>query len=43
MHDLYMFGTWLMHFLMVQVKVQANVWYMLARVIDTGCYRLIIG
>ena len=32
---LYRFGAWLMHLFMVQV----NVWYMLAQVIGTGCYR----
>jgi hypothetical protein len=33
---LYRFGAWLMHLFMVQV----DVWYMLAQVIGTGCYRL---
>jgi hypothetical protein len=37
---LYMFGAWLMHLFMVQVEVQVDVWYMLAQVIGTGCYRL---
>jgi hypothetical protein len=32
---LYWFGAWLMHLFMVQVEV----WYMLAHVIGTGCYR----
>jgi hypothetical protein len=38
---LYRFGAWLMHLFMVQVEVQVDVWYMLAQVIGTGCYRLI--
>jgi hypothetical protein len=33
---LYKSGAWLMHLFMVQV----DVWYMLAHVIGTGCYRL---
>ena len=53
MHDLYIFGAWLMHslmvhvgtwlmqFFMVQVEVQVDVWYMLAQVIGIGCYRFI--
>jgi hypothetical protein len=36
---LYRFGAWLMHLFMVQV----DVWYMLAQVIGTCCYRLITG
>ena len=36
---LYNFYAWLMHLFMVQV----DVWYMLAQVIGTGCYKLIIG
>jgi hypothetical protein len=48
-----LFGSWFMHSLMVQVEVQVgawlmhlfmvqvDVWYMLAHVIGTGCYRLI--
>jgi hypothetical protein len=38
---LYRFGAWLMHLFMVQVEVHVDVWYMLAHVIGTGCYRLI--
>jgi hypothetical protein len=30
-----------MHLFMVQVEVQVDVWYMLAHVIGTSCYRLI--
>jgi hypothetical protein len=37
---LYRFGAWLMHLFMVQVEVQVDVWYMLAHVIGTCCYRL---
>jgi hypothetical protein len=37
---LYKFGAWLMHLFMVQVEVHDDVWYMLAQVIGTGCYRL---
>jgi hypothetical protein len=40
---LYKFGAWLMHFFMVQTEVQVDVWYMLAKVIGTGCYRLMYG
>jgi hypothetical protein len=40
---LYMFGAWLMHFFMVHIEVQVDVWYMLAQVIGTSCYRFIIG
>ena len=40
---LYMFTAWLMHLFIVQVEVQFNVWYILAWVISTGCYRLITG
>jgi hypothetical protein len=36
---LYMFGAWLMHLFMVHVEVQVDVWYMLAHVIGTVCYR----
>jgi hypothetical protein len=39
---LYRFGAWLMHLFMV-FEVQVDVWYMLAQVIGTGCYRLITG
>ena len=40
---LYRFDAWLMHLFMVQVEVQVDVWYMLAQVIGTSCYRLITG
>jgi hypothetical protein len=40
---LYRFGAWLMHLFMVQVEVQVDVWYMLAHVTGTCCYRLIKG
>jgi hypothetical protein len=36
----YRFGAWLMHFFMVQVEVQFDLWYMLAQVIGTSCYML---
>jgi hypothetical protein len=32
-----------MHLFMVQVEVHVVVWYMMAHVIGTGCYRLITG
>ena len=37
---LYRFDAWLMHLFMVLVEVNVDVWYMLAHVIGTGCYRL---
>jgi hypothetical protein len=37
---LYKFGAWLMHLFIVHVEVHVDVWYMLAHVIGTGCYRL---
>ena len=38
---LYKFGAWLMHLFIVHDEVQVDVWYMLAHVIGTSCYRLI--
>jgi hypothetical protein len=39
---LYRFGAWLMHLFMVQVEVQVDAWYMLAQVIGTVVYRLLV-
>jgi hypothetical protein len=36
-------GAWLIHLFMIQVEVLVDVWYILAQVIRTCCYRLITG
>jgi hypothetical protein len=33
----YMFGAWLMHLFMIQIKVQVDVWYKLEQVVGTCC------
>jgi hypothetical protein len=50
MHDWYIFGAWLMQYLMVQVEVQVGAWLMHFfmvqfdyRLFGTGCYRFFVA